>query len=108
MAFFKKSKEVADTSAVQGVQARSIAQQLAPLAEASKFAIKEKQKLQSEEAVTIEGIETIEDSFDLVQQKYGNIIVRIAVIIALFFLIMVVAIKVKAMDKIKLLIQKGK
>ncbi len=74
MAFFNKNKEKADSEVIQGVQARSIAQQLAPLAEAGKFAIKQKEKLQNEEAVTIEGIEEIGDQFEQVKDKYDNII----------------------------------
>ena len=67
MAFFKKTKENVDQNAVQGVQARSIAEQLAPLAEAGRFAVEQKEKLQNEEAVTIEGIEEIGDHFEQVK-----------------------------------------
>ncbi len=54
--------------------AKSMKEQLAPFQEIGRFAIEQKNKLQAEEAVTIEGIETIEESFGLVQEKYGNII----------------------------------
>lgn len=74
MAFFKKTKENVDKNSVQGVQARSIAEQLAPLAEAGRFAVEQKEKLQNEEAVTIEGIEEIGDHFEQVKDKYDNII----------------------------------
>lgn len=58
--------------------AKNIREQLAPLREVGRFAIEQKNKLQAEESVTIEGIETIEASFDLVQEKYGNIIGSVA------------------------------
>lgn len=58
--------------------AKTISEQLAPLREVGRFAIEQKNKLQAEESVTIEGIETIEASFDLVQEKYGNIIGSVA------------------------------
>ena len=57
---------------------KNIREQLAPLREVGRFAIEQKNKLQAEESVTIEGIETIEESFDLVQEKYGNIIGSVA------------------------------
>ena len=72
MAFFNKNKE--NDEVIQGVQARSIAEQLAPLAEAGKFAVRQKEKLQNEETVTIEGIEEIGDHFEQVKDKYDNII----------------------------------
>lgn len=53
---------------------KPLKEQLAPLSEIGRFAIEQKNKLQEEESVTIEGIETIENSFGLVQQKYGNIV----------------------------------
>lgn len=56
------------------IKKKSLKQQLMPLREVGRFAIEQKDKLQAEESVTINGIETIEESFGLVQQKYGNII----------------------------------
>ena len=70
----KKPVQQEEVAPVKRKAPKNLAQELAPLHEVGRFAIEQKNKLQSEEAVTIKGIETIEDSFDLVQQKYGNII----------------------------------
>ncbi|WP_026516466.1 methyl-accepting chemotaxis protein [Butyrivibrio sp. MC2021] len=74
MIFGKKEVVQAEVKAPK----RNIKEQLAPLREVGRFAIEQKNKLQAEESVTIEGIETIEASFDLVQEKYGNIIGSVA------------------------------
>lgn len=74
MSFFNRSREKEESEDIKGTQARSIAQQLAPLAEAGRFAIVQKQKLQNEETVTIEGIEEIGEQFEMVKDKYDNII----------------------------------
>ncbi len=70
---WNKNKDSKNEQEVKAPQ-KPMKQRLAPLHEVGKFAIEQKNKLQAEESVTIEGIETIEESFDLVQQKYGNII----------------------------------
>ncbi len=46
---------------------------LVALREVGRYAIEQKNKLQSEEKVTIAGIETINDSFQVVEEKYNNI-----------------------------------
>lgn len=74
MIFGKKEDVQAEVKAPK----KNIKEQLAPLREVGRFAIEQKNKLQAEESVTIEGIETIEASFDLVQEKYGNIIGSVA------------------------------
>ncbi len=74
---WNKNKEQQNANETK-VTKKSISEQLAPLHEVGRFAIEQKNKLQAEESVTIAGIETIEDSFDLVQQKYGNIIGSVA------------------------------
>ena len=72
---WNKNKEQENTQTA--VAKKPMKQLLAPFHEVGRFAIEQKDKLQAEESVTIEGIETIEDSFDLVQKKYGNIIVSV-------------------------------
>lgn len=71
--FWNKNNQQAVEDEVK-VTSKPIKEQLAPLNEISRYAIEQKDRLQDEEANTIAGIETIEDSFGLVQQKYGNII----------------------------------
>ncbi len=46
---------------------------LKAIREVGRFSIEQKVKLQEEEANTISGIETIRDSFSVVEDKYGNI-----------------------------------
>ncbi len=47
--------------------------QMKALREVGRFSIEQKEKLQAEEAVTIRGIETIQESFAIVEDKYSDI-----------------------------------
>jgi len=75
MSIFGKKKEEPDShiSAVPSEPRRNISDQLQPLREISRYAIEQKTKLQEEESETINGIDGIRESFDVVQDKYNNI-----------------------------------
>ena len=63
MAFFKK-KEENEQAEVKEESKRSIGQKLEPLSDIGRFAIEQKDKLQDEESVTIEGIDDIGNCFN--------------------------------------------
>ncbi len=75
MGLFGRKKEVLEpqvetTKVEKGVDAKS---KKIALKEIGRFAIEQKNKLQNEEAETIQGIETIKESFDVVKDKYSDI-----------------------------------
>ena len=70
----KKDNEVKVESTVQNQEKKiDIKTRMKAIKEVGRFSIEQKEKLQSEEANTISGIETIRDSFSVVEDKYGNI-----------------------------------
>lgn len=74
MLFFKKKPAVTATeSSEQAVVPRKIAAKLLPLKEIGRFALEQKSKLQQEESITINGIQEIQDSFEIVEEKYSGI-----------------------------------
>lgn len=74
MLFFKKKSAVTATeSSEQAVVPRKIAAKLLPLKEIGRFALEQKSKLQQEESITINGIQEIQDSFEIVEEKYSGI-----------------------------------
>lgn len=74
MLFFKKKPAVTATKpSEQAVVPRKIAAKLLPLKEIGRFALEQKSKLQQEESITINGIQEIQDSFEIVEEKYSGI-----------------------------------
>ncbi len=75
MSFFnrKKTEELKGEQEAAKKNTRSISDQLEPIHEIGQFATKQKEKLQAEETVTIDGIDEIGHSFGLVKDKYENI-----------------------------------
>lgn len=70
----KKDNEVKVENTVQEQEKKiDIKTRMRAIKEVGRFSIEQKEKLQSEEANTISGIETIRDSFSVVEDKYGNI-----------------------------------
>ena len=70
----KKDNEVKVENTVQNQEKKiDIKTRMKAIKEVGRFSIEQKEKLQSEEANTISGIETIRDSFSVVEDKYGNI-----------------------------------
>ena len=70
----KKDNEVKVENTVQDQEKKiDIKTRMKAIKEVGRFSIEQKEKLQSEEANTINGIETIRDSFSVVEDKYGNI-----------------------------------
>lgn len=70
----KKDNEVKVENTVQNQEKKiDIKTRMKAIKEVGRFSIEQKEKLQSEEANTINGIETIRDSFSVVEDKYGNI-----------------------------------
>lgn len=70
----KKDNEVKVENTVQDQEKKiDIKTRMKAIKEVGRFSIEQKEKLQSEEANTISGIETIRDSFSVVEDKYGNI-----------------------------------
>ncbi|SDB27628.1 methyl-accepting chemotaxis protein [Eubacterium oxidoreducens] len=84
MGFFNRNKQevkIEQKAEPQVVKAtikkkplRTKEEQLEPIKAIGDFALIQKRKLQDEEYVTISGIDTIHDSFGLVQERYENII----------------------------------
>lgn len=75
MGLFSK-KKVENTSpavAEQKDKTREIKSRMKAIKEIGRFSIEQKEKLQSEESNTINGIETIRESFSVVEDKYTNI-----------------------------------
>ena len=76
MGFFGKKKideqQVVDAGATQDKKV-DLKTRLKAIREVGRFSIEQKDKLQEEEANTIAGIETIRESFSVVEDKYGNI-----------------------------------
>ncbi|SFB17080.1 methyl-accepting chemotaxis protein [Acetitomaculum ruminis DSM 5522] len=70
---FGKNKVLKEEVSEEKKSEVSIKKQLISLKEASRFALEQKEKLQGEEAVTISGIDTINDSFNLVEERYNGI-----------------------------------
>lgn len=73
--FSRKNKN--EEQVVQPVQVgekeADLKDKLKAIKEVGRFSIEQKNKLQEEEADTIRGIETIRDSFSVVEEKYGSI-----------------------------------
>ena len=70
----KKDNEVKVENTVQDQEKKiDIKTRMKAIKEVGRFSIEQKEKLQSEEANPINGIETIRDSFSVVEDKYGNI-----------------------------------
>ncbi|MBO6128721.1 MAG: hypothetical protein J6P79_07465 [Pseudobutyrivibrio sp.] len=70
----KKDNEVKVENTVQDQEKKiDIKTRMKAIKEVGRFSIEQKEKLQLEEANTISGIETIRDSFSVVEDKYGNI-----------------------------------
>jgi methyl-accepting chemotaxis protein len=72
MGLFSKNT-VAKTNDAPPVVGRDLKRELLPLSEVGRFAIEQKNKLQNEEKVTIDGVEKIQDSFKVVEDKYEGI-----------------------------------
>ena len=74
MGLFGKKKVEEELVEVQQPQQRAnLEQQMQALREVGRFSIEQKSKLQSEETKTIEGIDTIKHSFEVVEDKYDAI-----------------------------------
>ena len=76
MGLFGKKKVVEQevaTTTTANEKAVNLKDKMHALKEVGRFSIEQKNMLQREEANTIQGIETIRDSFSVVEEKYGNI-----------------------------------
>ena len=73
MGLFGKSKPEENVVVEPVVQGKSLEQKLYPIKEVGRFAIEQKDKLQAEETVTIEGIDKVQKSFQVVEDKYQGI-----------------------------------
>ena len=73
MGLFNKNENVSTPAVQQAAPTQSIAQALAPLRDVGHFAIEQKNKLQMQETETIDGIDQIDKSFKVVQEKHQNI-----------------------------------
>ncbi|MCR5416773.1 MAG: hypothetical protein K6E79_08250 [Pseudobutyrivibrio sp.] len=70
----KKVVEAEQVAAVPvGQKQADLQDKMVALQEVGRFAIEQKEKLQQEESNTIQGIETISESFSTVEEKYGHI-----------------------------------
>ncbi|WP_167511260.1 methyl-accepting chemotaxis protein [Pseudobutyrivibrio xylanivorans] len=76
MGFFGR-KKAAEEKVVEASHAQEnkvdLKSRMKAIKEVGRFSIEQKNKLQTEEANTISGIETIRDSFSVVEDKYSNI-----------------------------------
>ena len=75
MGLFGRKKAVEEPKAAAAEQEKKIdlKSRMKAIKEVGRFSVLQKEKLQQEEANTIRGIETIRDSFSVVEDKYGNI-----------------------------------
>ncbi len=76
MGFFGRKKVVEEKAVENTQQAEKkvdLKARLKAIKEVGRFSIEQKEKLQEEEAKTINGIDTISDSFGVVEDKYGSI-----------------------------------
>ncbi len=74
MGLFSKKETAVEVEAVKAQDNRELVEnQMKAIKEAGRYLTDQKVKLQSEEKVTISGIETIRDSFSGVEEKYQNI-----------------------------------
>ncbi|MBR1623874.1 MAG: hypothetical protein IJ675_08215 [Pseudobutyrivibrio sp.] len=76
MGLFGKKKTVEENKVVAAPESEKkpdLRARMKALREVGRFSIEQKEKLQAEEATTIAGIETIGESFAVVEDKYSNI-----------------------------------
>lgn len=75
MGLFSRKNKVEAPVEVQNMPEKKadIKDRMKAIKEVGRFSIEQKDKLQQEEANTIQGIETIRDSFSVVENKYGSI-----------------------------------
>ncbi|SFI31697.1 methyl-accepting chemotaxis protein [Pseudobutyrivibrio sp. OR37] len=75
MGLFSRKKKVEENVEVTKVSEKKVdmKSRMKAIKEVGRFSIEQKAKLQQEEANTIKGIETIRDSFSVVEDKYGSI-----------------------------------
>ena len=74
MRLFGKKAAVKEQETVTAEEeVRSLKEKLLPLRELGRSAIEQKDRLQNEEKVTIEGIDRVGASFELVEEKYQGI-----------------------------------
>ncbi len=75
MGLFGRKKTVEEPKAAAAEQEKKIdlKSRMKAIKEVGRFSVLQKEKLQQEEANTIRGIETIRDSFSVVEDKYSNI-----------------------------------
>lgn len=75
MGLFSRKNKVETPVEVQNMPEKKadIKDRMKAIKEVGRFSIEQKDKLQQEEANTIQGIETIRDSFSVVENKYGSI-----------------------------------
>ena len=74
MGLFGKKAAVKEQETVTAEEeVRSLKEKLLPLRELGRSAIEQKDRLQNEEKVTIEGIDRVGASFELVEEKYQGI-----------------------------------
>ena len=69
----KKVENTSPAVAEQKDKTSEIKSRMKAIKEIGRFSIEQKEKLQSEESNTINGIETIRESFSVVEDKYTNI-----------------------------------
>ena len=69
----KNEEQIVQPVVQKGEKAADLKEKLKAIKEVGRFSIEQKNKLQEEEADTIRGIETISDSFSVVEEKYGSI-----------------------------------
>lgn len=75
MAFFKRNEEqeAANIQANNYDKQREFDNRMKAIREVGRFSIEQKSKLQAEEKNTIDGIDTVRESFRVVEDKYNNI-----------------------------------
>lgn len=75
MGLFSRKKKVEENVEVTKASEKKVdmKSRMKAIKEVGRFSIEQKAKLQQEEANTIKGIETIRDSFSVVEDKYGSI-----------------------------------
>ncbi|MCR4956493.1 MAG: hypothetical protein K6A30_07395 [Lachnospiraceae bacterium] len=73
MGFFSRTYEPVQEAPAKKEQQPDNKDKIKAFKEVGRFAIEQKEKLQEEEANTIAGIDTIRDSFSVVEDKYDNI-----------------------------------
>ena len=76
MGLFGKKKVVEQQAQVENQAVENkvdLKSRMKAIREVGRFSIEQKQKLQEEESKTIAGVETIRDSFSVVEDKYNNI-----------------------------------